>query len=164
MVPAGNDNLCLLIKVLAMQHNHLQQLMELLCPTAAAAAATGAGCISSSPQEPPATAANLASFPATEHHAVLLHVVALEAAAVPAACQLPGVPLAEPGAGNQQQQQEQSEAQESSSPAAAGSWLQYVVCLLQAVWAQALAAAAPTAGVCSQPTATAHVLEAARCR
>lgn len=156
-VPAGNDNLCLLVKFVAMQQNHLQQLMELI---AGPAAAVDAG--STSAQQTTvssSTAAHTNGAPAALHvveeHAVLLHVVAVEAAGVPAAEALPGVP-----ADLLQLQQEAGTKSAGSNSDASSCWLQYVVRLLQQVWQQALAAAVPAAGVCSKPTVTAHVLEA----
>lgn len=132
-LPPRNDNLCLLVKCVAMQHNKLQQLMQLL---------------SSQQQQQQLTQA---AFHAVEQHAVLLHVVALEAAAVPADSAVPGLSLA-------------VDAGRSSSAggddSSSSSWLQYVVRLLQELWGQASVAAAPTPGVCSNPTAVAHALEA----
>lgn len=160
--------MCLLVKFVAMQSNRLQQLMDLLQSSAAQQ--------SSGHQQPPAAPAAVAvqqdctaqddtalpPFAATEQQAVLLHIVALEAAAVPAASQLPGLPAAGAGAAAAASSCEQQQCVGASTASTGASpqscWLQYVVELLRAVWAAALATAAPTAGVCSRPTA--HVLEA----
>lgn len=135
-VPAGNDNLCLLVKFVAMQQNQLPQLMHLL----------------SQPEQTSSGAAGTGALQASEQHAVLLHVLALEAAAVPAASPLPGLSLDKVDKGSS----------ESSSAAASArtTWLQYTVQLLQDVWGTVTAAAAPAAGVCDSPTPTAHLLEA----
>jgi hypothetical protein len=131
--PVGNDNLCLLVKFVAMQQNKLPQLMQLL----SAAAQTSSA------------AAGVTDLHASEQHAVLLHVLALEAAAVPAASPLPGLTLDKGSNGN------------SSTAGGAGiTWLQYTVQMLQKLWAQVTAAAAMTAGVCDSPTPTSHLLEA----
>lgn len=164
-VPAGNDNVCLLVKFVAMQSNRLQKLMDLLQSPAAQQS-------QGHPQPPAAPAAaavqqdytaqndaGLPPFTATEQQAVLLHIVALEAAAVPAASQLPGLPAAAAGAAASLCEQQQCVGA-STARSPGSSWLQYVVDLLRVVWAAALATAGPTAGVCSRPTATAHVLEA----
>lgn len=134
-LPPGNDNLCLLVKCVAMQHNKLQQLMQLL-----------------SPQQQRQQQLTKAAFHAVEQHAVLLHVVALEAAAVPAGSDVPGLSLAVDAGG--------SSCAGGDGSSSSSSWLQYVVQLLQELWAQASAAAALTPGVCSNPTAVAHALEA----
>lgn len=143
-VPPGNDNLCLLVKYVAMQHSKLQPLMQLLAPQQQG----------TRPSTAPPDAAVM-PFVATEWHAVLLHVVAVEAAAVPAGSPLPGVLL--------EAAQSSSSVQQAAITVSNGSsadWLQYAVQLLQEVWSAVSAATAPTQGVCSKPTADAHVLEA----
>jgi hypothetical protein len=141
-VPPGNDNLCLLVKYVAMQHSKLQPLMQLLAPQQQG----------TRPSTAP-TDASVIAFVSTEWHAVLLHVVAVEAAAVPAGSHLPGVPLEAAHSGC-------SDQQEGSTMSSSTDWLQYAVQLLQEVWGAVSAAAAPASGVCSKPTANAHVLEA----
>jgi hypothetical protein len=134
----ANDNVCLLIKFVALQQSRLQQVLDCLCSDGRAAP----GAV------PPSSGSSSSArcFAPSEAQAVLLHVVALELAGTPAASPLPGQP-APNGAAN------------GASEQPAG-WLQSVVSLLRVVWQQAVAAAAPGTGVCSQPTAGAHVLEA----
>jgi hypothetical protein len=144
-LPPGNDNLCLLVKFVAMQHNKLRQLMQLLSPQQDPQQQQ-----QQQQQQEEQQESKQAAFHAVEQHAVLLHVVALEAAAVPAGSSVPGLSLPVDAGGS-------SSAGEDDS---SSSWLQYVVQLLQELWGQASAAAAPTPGVCSNPTAVAHTLEA----
>jgi hypothetical protein len=151
-LPPGNDNLCLLVKFVAMQQNKLQQLMQVLSKSGA----------DSQPAARP--------LQACEQHAVLLHVIAMEAAAVPAASPLPGLSFDAAAAASISQQHGNSHQDiglctvsgysSDNSSQQSSNWLRYTVDLLQDVWSQAVAAAATTAGVCSIPTATGHVLEA----
>jgi hypothetical protein len=151
-LPPGNDNLCLLVRFFAMQQNKLQQLMQVLSQSGA----------DSQPAALP--------LQASEQHAVLLHVVAVEAAAVPSASPLPGLSFeSAAGASTCQPPANSSQgtgafthsgAANDSSSLHSSNWLRYTVGLLQDVWNQAVAASAATAGVCDSPTATGHVLEA----
>lgn len=155
----GNDNVCMLVKHLCMQNNMLRPLMELLVDQPEARQHLA-----------PASKAAGGLHGFTEQQVVLLHIIALEAAAVPADALLPGVPLltaatrsnngrtacaADPATGLSR-----SSHPDVDTIISLSSWLQYTVDLLPQVWAQALAGAKPTPGVCSSPSLIGHLLEA----
>jgi hypothetical protein len=126
-------------------------VLECLSPSYGSTPATATAANGSSSSPGGDWDGSLGSLQATEEQAVLLHIVAAELAAVPAACPLPGADSHRPAQPAQQQGQQ-----------AGGTccWLACVVQLLALVWQQAVSAAPASAGVCKQQTPVAHVLEA----
>uniref|UniRef100_A0A383VNF2 Ataxin-10 domain-containing protein n=1 Tax=Tetradesmus obliquus TaxID=3088 RepID=A0A383VNF2_TETOB len=147
----GNDNLCLLVKAVALQHDCLQQVMQCLQLSGEAAdgdssaawspADTGSSSSSSSScssQQAAALQSNIA-------HAVLLHIVEAEVGTVPNAEASPAGSQVDKAAQPEQQQQQQQQVL---------GWLACLVGLVEQLSRQISSAAAGCDSV------VAHVLEA----